>query len=207
MKRVFLFSFIYILYTSNVFSQVSIYPEIGLNYRSYTLVTIVDKYNHRTPEPYINIVGEVKLNSKFALNSRIGYVFRQNRIAALPCGVVGCPNAKFINRDMNLSINLMYPIIKNLRIGLGGGIYYKLKAHFVVDFFDRDLNYILRYTEVSLYNTQILLDYQYKDFKFITTYSYLFNNAENEDWVRVINGNNEVTLGVGYQLFKGKSKK
>ena len=207
MKQLFLLSFVYIIYTSNIFSQVSIYPEIGLNYRPYTL-TYEDKYNHRTPEPYVNIVGEVKLNSKLVLNTKIGYVFRQkNSKVFLHCGIGACYYEKFINRDMPFSLSIMYPITRNIRMGLGGGVYYKLNAHYVAESYGRDFSDILSYTENFLYNSQILLDYQYKDFKFIATYYYLFNDAENGSYSRLINGNNAVSFGVGYQLFKGKSKK
>ncbi len=93
MKRVFLFSFIYILYASNVFSQVNIYPEVGLNYRPYVLDSWTDEFPHKTPEWYLNIVGEMNLNSKIVLSSKMGYVFRKNTNKVIVCGVLGCDYA------------------------------------------------------------------------------------------------------------------
>lgn len=105
---------------------------------------------------------------------------------------------------MNFSLNLMYPIFDNVRIGLGGGIYYKLNSHFVEDYLQEE--YRKNSTGSFLSNGQFLLDYEYKKFKLIATYQYIFNKTEIGMLMHLINGNNAVYLGFGYQLFKGNSK-
>lgn len=93
MKRVFMFGFISIFYVNCICSQVNIYPEVGLNYRPYVLDSWTDEFHHKTPEWYLNIVGEMNLNSKIVLSSKMGYVFRKNTNKVIVCGVLGCDYA------------------------------------------------------------------------------------------------------------------
>ncbi len=203
MKRLILF-LILIFYYICLSSQISLYPEVGLNYRPYVFETIHDEYNHRIPELYFNIASEVNLSNRLVLSSQIGYVFRKNAKVEL-CGAAGCNNAKFINRDMNFSVNFMYSILENVRIGLGGGVFYKLNAHLDEEYFTKyNITPIVRF----LYNGQLQMDYGYKNYRLIARYHYIINPEKVETWfARVIGGNYAVSLGVGYQLFKGRSKK
>ncbi|MCZ2102527.1 MAG: hypothetical protein LC107_13430 [Chitinophagales bacterium] len=204
MIRLFLISVLYIFFTSSVHAQISLCPEVGINYRPYVLESLTDEFHNKTPEWYVNLGGEVNLSSGLVLSSQIGYVFRKNTIVKL-CGITGCDNANFINRDMNFSVNFMYSVLKNVRIGLGGGIFYKLNAHLDEEY--RTRGYNITPTARFLYNGHFQMDYGYKKYRLIARYHYIFNTEDAETFfARLTGGNYAVSWGVGYQLFKRRSR-
>ncbi len=204
MKQLFLLSFLYILCTSNVFSQISISPEVGLNYRPYNLVDFNAHY-HKQAEPYISIMGELMLTPKTFIQTRIGYIFRKDiELRGQSSWDKTYLGMKYINNDMNCSIAVLSSVYQSFRLGFGAGFVYKLNSSLVSVYTDGNREITI---QSYLYNAHVRADYKIKDIYVVAAYEFFFNREMRVESIRMKKGNYAVSLGVGYQLFKGKSKK
>ncbi len=206
MKRFFLFGFISIFCINCICSQVSLSPEVGLNYRPYNFPGFIyNPYYHKQPEPYISIMGELMLTPKTFIQSRIGYIFRKDiELSGQSSWDKTYLGMKYINNDMNCSITVLSSVYHNFRLGLGAGFVYKLNSSLADVYTDGNWDIPI---QSYLYNAHVRADYKIKDIYVVAAYEFFFNKELRVESIRMEKGNYAVSLGVGYQLFKGKSKK
>lgn len=187
--------------------QVSISPEIGLNYRPYDFHELSYYSKHRTPELYLDLNGDVNLTQRIALHTSIGYIFRKNTFSNKEENFSGMyRGVKFVNKDMNFNIGLLYALSDNIKIGAGGGIFYKINSQILADFTDEvivgdienniipNLNFILS-NKFQKFTYNLSLFYIPETESFLTLYSRGITDA-----------NFGLSLGVSYELFKSKSR-
>lgn len=205
MKRVFLFSFISIFYVNCICSQVSLCPEIGLNYKPYILRTSIEEFYMKTPECFINVVGETNITSNLFFQARIGYIFRNDiELKDYSSWNREYQGIRYINNEMNCSIAVLSNVYQNFRLGLGAGFIHKLNSSQYAAYTYGNWEFPI---QSYLYNAHVRTDYKIKDLYFVAAYEFFFNGEVPITNVGMSTGRYAVSLGVGYQLFKGRSKK
>lgn len=192
---------------SPLISQVKISPEIGFNYRPYTLLGGNSELKHNHAEFYIAGIGELQLKKKIILQSRIGYIFRSNQF--LTTDITFNPQyigAKFINQDLMLNISLLYNLNKQFQIGIGGGFYHKLNSRTIGIYENMRIEEGL--TQYILPNTNILLGYNYSLFTlYMNIHYYPIKETFNSVHLRGIdNSDYGISLGISYDFFSKNNR-
>ncbi len=201
---IFFISTLSIVSSMKIYSQVSISPEIGLNYRPYILKNIFTEFYHNKPELYMGFMGEVFFNSNISLQSRLGYIFRNNTTVfynltfnTLYMGT------KFINRELSVDLDLIYSFSNGIKIGSGLGIISKINSYILEDYTTE--KYYYKIQDKTLYSMNILIAYQYRKFELNARYFYLFNTELNgPDFVMLQDGHHGLSCGLSYRLFSSK---
>jgi hypothetical protein len=189
-----------------IYSQVSISPEIGLNYRPYILKNLWSEFFHNKPELYMGFMGEVFFNSNISLQSRLGYIFRKHTTVSHHATFNPLyMGTKFINREIYVNLDLIYSFSNGIKIGSGLGIINKINSYTLEDYTTK--KYYYKMQDKTLYSMNILIAYQYRKFELNARYFYLFNTELNgPDWVKLLEGHHGLSSGVNYRLFSSKKK-
>jgi hypothetical protein len=206
MKIRFAFCILISLHFFSLFAQVSIFPEIGVNYRPYVLNGLNTEVSHNLPELLFGFNTEVFLTSKLSLQNKISYIFRKNN--SITSDLSANPDYKggtFINRDLSISLGLLYPIRNNMKIGVGGGFFHKLNSYTIIDY--TSIQYKYGMVKNILFNAHLQIVYKLGNFRITTMYQYLFNSElESVSHLSIDRGRHSVTGGISYELFKSKKK-
>lgn len=182
--------------------QVKFLPEIGINYRPYTLLGANSELKHYHAEFYIAGIGELHLTQKVLLQTKIGYIFRSNQF--LTTDITFNPQyvgAKYINQDLILNISLLYSLNKQFQIGIGVGIFHKLNSRIIGIYEKMRIEESL--VQYILPNTNILFEYNFSLFNMQMNINYyLVKESFNSVHLRGIdNSVYGVSLGISYDVF------
>jgi hypothetical protein len=203
---IILISTLSIVSSMKIYSQVSISPEIGLNFRPYILKNLDSEFYHNKPELYVGFMGEVFFNSNISLQSRLGYIFRKHTTVShhitfnhLYLGT------KFMNREISVDLDLIYSFSNGIKIGSGLGFISKINSYILEDYTTE--KYYYKIQDNTLYSMNILIAYQYRKFELNARYFYLFNTELNgPDFVMLQDGHHGLSCGISYRLFSSKKK-
>lgn len=129
MKSILLICIYIILSSISLFSQISLSPEIGLNYHpSYHRdhVLVVDTV--KSPNLYIGILGDLSVSESISFQLRFNYVFRKN--TRRPHSGISPHHREneFTNMELVTTFDVLYALNQSIKIGVGPGIIHKLNS-------------------------------------------------------------------------------
>jgi hypothetical protein len=156
-----LFITLFILLNGFIHAQVSLAPEVGMNYRSYTLLGANSELEHKWPEPYLGISGGVDLLKWIQLQSKVSYQLRKQNV--LTTDLTFNPQyigTAYVNREISIDFHLLFKLFKGLKLGGGWGVFHKLKSRVEGRYEYTTKEEVLMKTRVPYWNA--VLQYQYK---------------------------------------------
>ncbi len=191
----------------HLISQVNVSPEIGFNYRPYTLHGWNSDLKNNKIELAIAMTGELKLNKLLFMQTRIGYIFRNNHV--LTRELTFNPEylgAKFVNQDLMLNISILYNLTKQFQIGIGGGFYHKLNSRVIGLYKSMMVEESL--TRYILPNSNILIGYNFSLLNLYMNFHYYpIKESFNSVHLRGIdNSDYGISLGISYDVFSKKNR-
>lgn len=207
MRNKIIFTVILFLIYNNLIAQVKISPEIGFNYRPYTLIELDNEFIHNKPELYFNINGVIKIKNGLFFQTKFGYIFRKNT-TVFPQLTFNPEylGAKFVNQDLMLNISILYNLTKQFQIGIGGGFYHKLNSRVIGLYKSMMVEESL--TRYILPNSNILIGYNFSLLNLYMNFHYYpIKESFNSVHLRGIdNSDYGISLGISYDVFSKKNR-
>jgi len=207
MRNKIIFIVILFFIYNHLIAQVKVSPEIGFNYRPYTLLELDNEFIHNKPELYFNINGVIKIKNGLFFQTKFGYIFRKNTTVfpqlTFNPEYIG---AKFVNQDLMLNISILYNLTEQFQIGIGGGFYHKLNSRVIGLYENMRIEESL--SRYILPNTNILFGYNFSLFNlFMNFHYYPIKESINSLHLRGIsNSDFGISLGVSYDIFSKSNR-
>lgn len=207
MRIKILFTVILFLIYNHLKAQVKVSPEIGFNYRPYTLVELDNEFSHNKPELYFSINGVIKIKKSLFFKTQFGYIFRKNTTVypqlTFNPEYIG---AKFVNQDLLLNISFLYNLTKQFQIGIGGGFYHKLNSRVIGLYKSMMVEESL--TRHIIPNSNVLVGYNFTLFNlYINFHYYPIKESFSSLHLRGIdNSDYGVSLGISYDFFSKNNR-
>ncbi len=190
------------LLTDPLMSQIVIAPEVGIYHRPYFFRVVSNGVEQEKMDYYVGLMGEVRLMPKLYAQSRINYVFRHNTESGLIWTFdPSFKDAKLTNKEMDLSVEIMYEPIKKSKIGIGLVMIHKLNSHVQENFYYEPS--VIKYFNPSIYYAaSVVISHNWGRIGIIGRYINLFKseNIDSND-SRVMNDRSGFSVGISYSLF------
>lgn len=190
------------LLTDPLMSQIVIAPEVGIYHRPYLFKVISNGVQQEKMDYYLGLMGEVRLMPKLYAQSRINYVFRHNTESGLVWTVdPSFKDAKLTNKEMNLSVDILYEPIKKSKIGIGLVMIHKLNSHVQENFYFEPS--VIKYFNPSIYYAaSVVISHNWGRIGISGRYINLFKSEYIDTKnLGIKNDRSGFSVGLNYRLF------
>lgn len=189
------------LWAKRSFAQVSISPEIGFSRAPFVVYGANTKNESKRLELLLGINGQFNLTEKLRFNARVSYVDREGLKWADLCI---CPDylyTEYKQEELNLDFNIMYPVYKNIYLGIGPSLIQKLNAEFI----DTDIDMVTVWDFSDLYyGINGLLEVKYR--RFAIKLMYIRRFKPDDLVIKYTEGINRFDFTISYAVFGGRKK-
>jgi len=201
MNKIVLFLTLFLL-TDPLMSQIVIAPEVGIYHRPYLFKVISNGVQQEKMDYYLGIMGEVRLMPKLYAQSRINYVFRHNTESGdVRTFDPWLKDAKLTNKEMNLSVDILYEPIKKSKIGIGLVMINKLNSHVQENFYNEPS--VIKYFNPSIYYAaSVVISHNWGRIGISGRYINLFKSEYIDTKnLGIKNDRSGFSVGLNYRLF------
>ncbi len=196
MKKLIIFIYCCFLF-SNIKSQVTIGPEIGISYLPFYIQGNIYKHHSKKVTYQFGISGMVPISKKFTVGCKVSYTDRENisyhTDNYLPTYF------EFKHFDLNFDFILNYPIHKYIHIGIGPSITAKFFQSKIAENNRPENIHYLNDGREFMYGVNSRISIPVKRFRFNLIYSKVLSKYETDLFPI---GNNRYEFTVGYVLFR-----
>ena len=191
------------LLTDPLMSQIVIAPEAGIYHRPYFFRVVSNGVEQEKMDYYVGLMGEVRLMPKLYAQSRINYVFRHNTETGDVwwCFIPSIKDAKLTNKEMNLSVDILYEPIKKSKIGIGLVMIHKLNSHVQENFYFEPS--VIKYFNPSIYYAaSVVISHNWGRIGISGRYINLFKSEYIDTKnLGIKNDRSGFSVGLNYRLF------
>jgi len=200
MKRIVLLYFCFIISSLSLFSQVSLSPEIGLNYHpSYHRDggLVVDTV--KSPSFYIGILGELSVSERISFQLRFNYIFRRNTRRVNFAHLPAHSHNEFTNMELVTTFDVFYALNQSIKIGVGPGIIHKLNSRVTEIWTTGNRSFPI--FPRSLISANMVLYYELDRIGIGIRYFYAFGKTNDLISFNITSAKQGLALGVNYKFF------
>ncbi len=127
--KIQIFIILFILYVTQIYTQVKLQPEIGFSYMPYKIYSPTQEpIKGNSIDFYFGVNGNVKFSNLFFMDVRVGSALRRDA-KIKPIGINSLYlGSEYKNKELNMDLTWGTKFIKSNFIGAGFGVTHKLNS-------------------------------------------------------------------------------
>lgn len=133
MNKILLF-LLFISLRYSAYSQVAISPEVGISYQPFTLYGGTVTNSSSGIDFLVGVNGEMYLSDNYLLNIRVSYTNREDFIWTDICLCPTLEYTSYEHSDLNIDIDLLYQLTRNIKLGIGPSVVRKLDTRLITKY-------------------------------------------------------------------------